>query len=148
LLAAGFEVSTLDLVVLPLVAVDAFLLTRDFFSIAIVLSPKFDFVALHGDYCKRNAKPSSYGIRIIGVATFVAEGLAVSTLALTFRLLLLAGVVGAFLLVIGFFSRAIFVSNANLINVHCPLCKQSAKLRDDARRRFNRPDVPNLAFGG
>ena len=44
LLEAGFEVSTLDLVVLPLVAVDAFLLTRDFFSIAIVLSPKFDFL--------------------------------------------------------------------------------------------------------
>lgn len=44
LLAAGFEVSTLDFVVLPLVGVDAFLLTRDFFSIAIVLSPKFDFL--------------------------------------------------------------------------------------------------------
>jgi hypothetical protein len=44
LLAAGFEVSTFDLEVLPLVAVDDFLLTRDFFSIAIVLSPKFDFL--------------------------------------------------------------------------------------------------------
>jgi hypothetical protein len=29
---------------LPLVAVDAFLLTRDFFSMAIVVSPKFVFV--------------------------------------------------------------------------------------------------------
>jgi hypothetical protein len=44
LLDAGFEVSTLDLVVLPLVGVDAFLLTRDFFSMAIVVSPKFVFV--------------------------------------------------------------------------------------------------------
>jgi hypothetical protein len=47
LLFAGFEVSTFDLVVLPFVGVDAFLFTRDFFSMAILVSPKFfDF------YCR------------------------------------------------------------------------------------------------
>jgi hypothetical protein len=44
------------------------------------------------------------------VATLVAAGLEVSTLALTFRVLLLAGVIDDFLLGSGFFSRAIFVS--------------------------------------
>lgn len=43
LLAAGLEVSTFDLVTLPL-GVDAFLLTRDFFSIAIVIFSEVRFL--------------------------------------------------------------------------------------------------------
>jgi hypothetical protein len=42
LLAAGLLVSTFDLVELLLVAGAVFLLTRDFFSIAILVSPGFD----------------------------------------------------------------------------------------------------------
>jgi hypothetical protein len=57
-------------------------------------------------------------------------------------------VVNAFLLASGFFSRAIFVSNAYLINCTIPLCKQSAKLRDDARGVLSVPDVPNFAYRG
>jgi hypothetical protein len=45
LLAAGFEVSNFALVVL-LFGVDAALLTRDFFSIAMLVSPKFDLIFL------------------------------------------------------------------------------------------------------
>ena len=90
-----------------------------------------------------------YAIGLInGVATLVATGLVVSTLPLTFRLLLLATEVGAFLLTSGFFSRAILVSNTNLINVHCLLCKRSAKLRDDARRRFKRPRCSEFRVQG
>jgi hypothetical protein len=123
---------------------------RDFLSIAIVLAPiVLFFVALHGDYCKRSAKLLRYGpIRTIGAATLVAAGLVVSTLPLTFRLLLLATEVGAFLLTSGFFSKAILVSNANLINVHCPLCKQSAKLSDDARMRFKRLECSEFRLQG
>jgi hypothetical protein len=39
LLAAGLLVSTFDFTDLPLLGVAVFLLTRDFFSIAIVVSP-------------------------------------------------------------------------------------------------------------
>jgi hypothetical protein len=46
LLAAGLLVSTFDFVDLLLVGVAVFLLTRDFFSIAILASPGFDLSAL------------------------------------------------------------------------------------------------------
>jgi hypothetical protein len=132
LLDFGAAVSTFDLVVLPLVVVDAFLLTRDFFSKAIALSPFWFLSPYTLVWSNRRTKPfplRSQGIRIIAAATLVAGGLLVSTFAFTAGLLF--GVVAgdAFLLLNVFFSRTIVSLRFSIcVPVHRRQCKQEAKL--------------------